>query len=330
MKEVIEQGGQIISEVEDMLTILTPQRVRKYVNKAYADFFGHKANELIGQKITDLFSEEKKRNYQAFTAGMTRENPSINTVQKSGPPHRERWVHWTENGVYDENGNLVEIVSVGRDVDEKVRSKMHRDDATNLIIAYSDAVNSNVICSITDTNGVITYVNKHFCEVSKYTMSELMGKSHNIINSGHHPKSFFTEMWREILEGNMWHGEIKNKAKDGSYYWVKTVIVPVRNSEKKLSSFLSLRILITEKKLLEEERDRYHTSLEDLIYMVSHELRSPIVNCSGVLDILGTYMPENEEYQRMLQYMGDSIDKLDSYSRKMNDYLQLNKNRHLL
>ncbi len=308
---------------DDFISILTPEGVRKFVNKSYCRFLQKTPDALIGTRFTDGFTDEMKNLYNDLPHKITPSSPTVSIRQKAGIPEKEEWISWKATGIFDDNGALMEIMAIGRNVNDIIETRREKDKLTNTLNAFKKAIDTNIICRITDAKGVITYANDNFCKISKYTQEEMQGRTHNIVNSGYHPHEFFADMWKNISSGKMWTADIKNKAKDGTFYWVNSVIIPIKDNKARISGYLSLRILIDEQKKIEEERKTYLESLEDMLFMVSHEIRGPITRCQGLLNLMRENMVLTDEgMAEIVEHLLASASEMDLFSRKLNDKIQ--------
>jgi len=188
------------------------------------------------------------------------------------------------------------------------------------------ALDQSAIVAITNVRGDITYVNDTFCQISKYSREELLGKNHRVLNSGLHNLEFFREMYRTIGRGRVWRGELRNRASDGSHYWVDTTIVPFMDDDGKPDHYVSIRYDITARKQSEAAlRDQASLAqLGKLAAVVAHEVRNPLAAIRGALQVIGGRLdPASQEHR----VVGDVIARVDGLNEIVQDLLQFARPR---
>lgn len=191
-----------------------------------------------------------------------------------------------------------------------------------------DSLNVAALVSETDIGGYITYVNDKFCEISGYTENEFLGKTHQLINSRTHKPEFWQDMWQTILAGNVWRGEVCNRRKDGSLYWVESTVFPKRNENNEISGFVSIRLDITEQKKTKQQLEQAVLKAEELtkaksqfLATMSHEIRTPMNGVIAMAELLQK-TPLDAEQHSMLTTIQSSGNNLLVI---INDILDLSK-----
>jgi two-component system CheB/CheR fusion protein len=183
------------------------------------------------------------------------------------------------------------------------------------------ALDQAAIVAITDQRGIITYVNDKFCEISKYSRAELVGQDHRIVNSAYHSADFIRTLWRTIAQGKVWRGEIRNRAKDGTLYWVDTTIVPFLDERGKPRQYLAIRSDITQRKAAEAKLAEQSalTQLGQLAAVVAHEVRNPLAGIRGTLEVLQARLELAFRDRQIFQVM---IERIDTLNAKVSDILR--------
>ena len=188
------------------------------------------------------------------------------------------------------------------------------------LIDLKRAIDHATIVATTDVTGRITYANDKFCEISKYSRDELIGQDHRIINSGYHSKDVIRDLWRTIAGGQVWHGELRNRAKDGTCYWVDTTIVPFLDERGKPYQYIAIRADITARKAAEEKlaHQAALARVGQLAAVVAHEVRNPLAGIKGAMQVLMSRRPVGDGDMRVMR---DVVTRIDALSELINDLM---------
>src|SRR5262245_22071690 len=209
-----------------------------------------------------------------------------------------------------------------------VRSEQALKDSLKEIADIKFALDQSTIVAITDQRGIINYVNDEFCRISKYSRAELLGQDHRLINSGYHSKEFIRNLWTTIAGGRVWKGELRNRAKDGTIYWVDTTIVPFLDAEGKPYQYVAIRHEITQLKLAEEQirlqtielqRAAQLSFIGELAAGLAHEIKNPLAGIQGAVDILIRRRDANDPEREALEGVRHQVQRIDNTVRALLD-----------
>lgn len=298
--EVSEGALQNLGYSRDEIQQLTPVDIKPEFTYAQFD-----------QMLTPL--RDGSKTLQRFTTKHQRKDGSLYPVEVRLQLHR---------------GDMFPVyVAVIQDISERVLAEQQLRqlnqeleqrvlERTQEVHNQKFALDQHSIVGITDRTGKIIYANAKFCEISQYSREELLGQNHRIVNSGYHSKAFFTDMWNNISRGKVWQGEICNRRKDGTIYWVNSTIVPFLDATGIPYQYVAIRTDITDRKLHEQEIEAARDAAlaadrakSEFLAVMSHEVRTPLNGVMGYLDLLksGGTPQEQQQYMLAMQELANSL-----------------------
>ncbi|MEO5888826.1 MAG: PAS domain S-box protein [Ferruginibacter sp.] len=232
------------------------QLLIKTLSKRAEDIFGWNLREFrINQKLgfNYVYTEDRPRVSEAMDQLLNGTCKTNNIQCRSYTWSGSMiWCEWFNSVLKNEDGKVVMVISLIQDITKTKSIEQDLRKLSEELTDYKYALDEAFSVSVSDDKGVIEYANENFCRLSKYSREELIGQDYRIVNSGYHPGEFMQDLWATISKGHVWKGAFKNKAKDNTYYWVESVIVPFVNENGRAYQYASIWTDITERKQGEE------------------------------------------------------------------------------
>ncbi|MFJ7847831.1 PAS domain S-box protein [Peribacillus sp. NPDC097206] len=310
-----------------IVAITDAKGIITYVNEKFIEISQYEEHELIGRNHSIINSGYHSKEFffnlwKTISNGQTWHGEICNRA-KNGE------LYWVDTTIvpFMKKGKPYQYISIRSDISSRKKAEKDLKVSIKELGDMYYAINQSSIVAVTDDEGIIVEVNEKFSEISGYTRNELIGQTHKMVNSGYHSSEFFENMWKTIHKGKVWKGEIRNRAKDGSYYWVDTTIVPFYTVEGKPYQFLAIRYDITERKQTEEMLYRQDklAAVGQLAAGVAHEVRNPLTSIKGYTEFLQLDETDSERQE----YLDIILDEINRVNEIIEEFLDLAKPQSL-
>jgi PAS domain S-box-containing protein len=247
MTAELKRMAQVVQHTDNAVTITGRDLRIQWVNQGFTRITGYSFEEALGRTPGELLGSGKS-DPQALQALMDAaacaQACRVVLINRAKDGH-EYWADTEVQPTFDASGALCGFMEIGTDISRQQQIQLQLEAAIRDARALRDTVDTHAIVSVTDAKGNITDVNDAFCCISGYTRDELIGQNHRLLNSGQESKAFWAELWQTIGSGKPWHGEICNRAKDGSLYWVSSMIAPFVGENGQIEKYVSIRTDVT-------------------------------------------------------------------------------------
>ena len=291
----LDRMAQVVRHTSNAVTITDRDLRITWINQGFTRITGYSATDALGRTPAELLGSGSadpaalKALADSAAAGTGCRVEILNRA-KGG---RLYWVDTEIQPLHDAEGRLTGFMEIGSDVTERHQAREQLEAALRDNDALLQTLNLHAIVSVADGAGCITEVNDAFCRISGYCREELVGRNHRIINSGSHPAEFWRALWRDIHAGTPWRGELCNRAKDGSLYWVDTFIAPFKGADGRIEKYISIRTDITAGKQIEADLRRSNEVINSVLENLPCGL--------SVFDADMKLVASNREFRRLLE-----------------------------
>jgi PAS domain S-box-containing protein len=327
----------LIEHSQDPVITYTDSGEVTYVSPAIEKVLGYTVNEFLGTNvIKHIHPDDLKNRHKKFKI-LEKSDVPFTTIEKERLLHKNGHYIWVKAIISDARliPGIQGYMTNFSDITEKVKSNIKLEKSLKDLTDYKIALDESSIVGITDLKGKITYANSELISISKYPLDELLGSDYRLFDSNEHPVYFYLKIWNTISAGNIWKGEIRKKAKDGSYYWVHATIVPFLDNQGKPYQYIVVMRDITLRKLrtfeLRNTIDLLTSQNKRLLnfsYIVSHNLRSHTSNMQNLIDYIENTDDEDEKNE-MMHHLKNVTTALNDTLYNLNEVVSIQSNSEM-